>query len=237
MAWSPPSMQIRIRKALEAQRRGAVALLIVADVHNHPGPENFEALSANYWPAKLPRIERYALQTRVESIRVPVVQISRSAAAELLHGSERPLDALARAAESGAVEKALTFDDVTVTISTDVRRHVVPDRSVIAALHGSDPKLKDEWVVISSHHDHEGADGALIFNGADDNGSGTIGLIEIAEAYAIAARKGQRAAAVDPLRLVQLGRTRPPRVVGVRREASHAPCQYRRCAQHGHGRP
>ena len=181
-----------LRKALEAQRRGAVALLIVSDVHNHPGLENFEALSASYWPAKPPRLERYALQTRVESIRIPVAQISRSAAAELLRGSDRPLDALARAAESDAAAKALTLDDVTVTVSTDVRRHVVPDRSVIAALEGSDPKLKDEWVVISSHHDHDGADGAMILNGADDNGSGTIGLIEIAEAYTIAARKGQR---------------------------------------------
>jgi hypothetical protein len=181
-----------LRKALEAQRQGAVALLIVSDVHNHPGPENFEAQSTAYWPAKPPRIERYALQSRVDSVRIPVALISRSAAALLLEGAGRPLDALARAAESETDAKPLAIDDVIVTVSTDVRRHVVPDRSVLAALHGSDPKHKDEWVVISSHHDHDGADGALILNGADDNGSGTIGLIEIAEAYAIAAGQGQR---------------------------------------------
>jgi hypothetical protein len=181
-----------LRKALEAQRQGAIALLIVSDVHNHPGPENFEALSTAYWPAKPPRIERYALQSRVNPIRIPVAQISRSAAALLLEGADQPLDALARAAESDTNAKSFAIEDVFVTVSTDVRRHVVADRTVLAALYGSDPKLKDEWVVISSHHDHDGADGALILNGADDNGSGTIGLIEIAEAYTIAASNGQR---------------------------------------------
>ena len=79
-----------------------------------------------------------------------------------------------------------------VKLSTDVRRHIVPDRNVLAALEGSDPKLKDEWVVISCHHDHNGADGDQVFNGADDNGSGVVGLVEIAEAYALAAKEGHR---------------------------------------------
>jgi Zn-dependent M28 family amino/carboxypeptidase len=47
-------------------------------------------------------------------------------------------------------------------------------------------------VVISGHPDHDGADGAQIWNGADDNGSGTVGLVAIAEAYALAAREGRR---------------------------------------------
>jgi Zn-dependent M28 family amino/carboxypeptidase len=62
----------------------------------------------------------------------------------------------------------------------------------MAAIEGCDPKLKDEWVLISCHHDHDGTDGNQIFNGADDNGSGTVGLIEIAEAYALAAQEGCR---------------------------------------------
>ena len=63
---------------------------------------------------------------------------------------------------------------------------------MVAALEGCDPKLKDEWVVISCHLDHNGADGDRIYNGADDNGSGTVGLLEIAEAYALAAQQGHR---------------------------------------------
>ncbi len=181
-----------LRKAIEAQRRGAAALLIVSDVHNHPGPENFGAQASAYWPARPPRIERYALQSRVEQVRIPVAQVSGSAASDLLQGIDRSLQELARDAESSQDAGVVAMDDVTVTLSTDVRRRVVPDRSVIAALRGADPMLKDEWIVISCHHDHDGADGATILNGADDNGTGTVGLIEIAEAYATAAREGQR---------------------------------------------
>ena len=62
----------------------------------------------------------------------------------------------------------------------------------MALLEGSDPQLKNEWVIVSAHYDHNGADATQIFNGADDNGSGTVALIEIAEAYALAAKEGQR---------------------------------------------
>jgi Zn-dependent M28 family amino/carboxypeptidase len=68
----------------------------------------------------------------------------------------------------------------------------VPDRNVVALLEGSDPRLKNEWVIVSAHYDHNGADATQIFNGADDNGSGVVALIEIAEAYALAAREGRR---------------------------------------------
>jgi Zn-dependent M28 family amino/carboxypeptidase len=47
-------------------------------------------------------------------------------------------------------------------------------------------------VIVSAHYDHNGADATQIFNGADDNGSGVVALIEIAEAYALAAREGHR---------------------------------------------
>ncbi len=66
------------------------------------------------------------------------------------------------------------------------------DRNVLGLLEGSDPTLKDEVVIVSAHYDHEGADGATIFNGADDDGSGTVALMEIAEAYSLAAAAGQR---------------------------------------------
>ncbi len=60
-------------------------------------------------------------------------------------------------------------------------------RNVIAKLEGSDPQLKNEYVVYSAHWDHLGKDpkltGDQIYNGAIDNASGTAGLLELAEAY------------------------------------------------------
>ena len=73
-----------------------------------------------------------------------------------------------------------------------MNRHIVPDRSIVGLIEGSDPQLKDEVVIVSAHHDHEGADGNQMFNGADDNVSGTVAVIDIAEAYVLAAKAGQR---------------------------------------------
>lgn len=60
--------------------------------------------------------------------------------------------------------------------------------NVVALLRGSDPELRDEYVVLSAHFDHVGigmpVDGDSIYNGADDNASGTAALLEVAEALA-----------------------------------------------------
>jgi Zn-dependent M28 family amino/carboxypeptidase len=54
---------------------------------------------------------------------------------------------------------------------------------VVSCKPGSDPKLKDEWVVLGAHYDHLGVDEwGRIFRGADDNGSGTSCMLEIAQA-------------------------------------------------------
>jgi hypothetical protein len=180
-----------LRKALTAQERGAVGILFVADTHNHPGPENFEGPAKSSWPEKPPRIQSYTLQDWVERVDIPAGAISTGLARELLRGAGRPLEDLGRASEKPHRGMAIEVDRI-VTLSTDVRHHVVPDRNVIAAIEGCDPKLKDEWVIISCHHDHNGADDSQIYHGADDNGSGTVGLIEIAEAYALAAQQGAR---------------------------------------------
>jgi len=69
--------------------------------------------------------------------------------------------------------------------------------NVIAMMEGSDPVLKNEYVVMSAHMDHIGLsqplpNGHNVNNGADDDGSGTTGLLGIAHAYAMGAAKGIR---------------------------------------------
>jgi Zn-dependent M28 family amino/carboxypeptidase len=179
------------RKALTAQEKGASGILFVSDVHNHPEPENFEAVARAAWPEKAPRISRYLLQDWGDRVHIPAAQISTALARTLLRQVAGSLENRARASEK-PIEKIVDTNFVRVAFTTDVRHHIVPDRNVLAALEGSDPKLKDEWVVISCHHDHNGADGDQVFNGADDNGSGVVGLLEIAEAYALAAQEGHR---------------------------------------------
>jgi Zn-dependent M28 family amino/carboxypeptidase len=77
-------------------------------------------------------------------------------------------------------------------MTTTVHRPVTTLRNVAAMVEGSDPQVRTETVIVVAHLDHEGVDGGQIYTGADDNGSGTVGLLEVAEAYALAARDGQR---------------------------------------------
>ena len=65
-------------------------------------------------------------------------------------------------------------------------------RNVGAWLPGTDPKLKDEFIIVSAHFDHLGSRGDVFFPGADDNASGTSMLIETAEAFAKSGRRTKR---------------------------------------------
>ena len=182
-----------LQKARTAQQKGAVGILFVSDLHNHAEPENFEALARAAWPEHPARIPAYTLHDWVERIQIPAARISMAPARTILSGIESRLELLARSSEKPREGSAFSREGPpVVTLTTDVRRHVVDDRNVMAAIEGSDAKLKDEWVIISCHHDHNGADGERVYNGADDNGSGTVGMLEIAEAYALAAQDGRR---------------------------------------------
>jgi Zn-dependent M28 family amino/carboxypeptidase len=67
-------------------------------------------------------------------------------------------------------------------IRIQIRRRRGACRNVAAMVEGRDEKLKSEYVLLGAHHDHLGAREGGIFNGADDNGSGTVALLEIAQA-------------------------------------------------------
>lgn len=182
-----------LKKVLAAQEKGAIGVVFVEDVHNQTAPTSFGAQAANYWPDAAPRIERYTLMTWAEQIRIPVVQVSAAVARRFVAGQSQSLLDLAKSAETrGGVTPVALPGAGTLHLSTNVTRTTVADRSVIAMIEGSDPALKSEYVLVSAHIDHEGADGANVWNGADDNGSGTVGLMAIAEAFADAARAGQR---------------------------------------------
>jgi Zn-dependent M28 family amino/carboxypeptidase len=76
---------------------------------------------------------------------------------------------------------------ISVSIHVVSRHTQVTSPNVAAMLRGSDPRLRDEYIVYSAHADHlgigEAVNGDAIYNGARDNASGTAALIEIARAF------------------------------------------------------
>ncbi len=78
--------------------------------------------------------------------------------------------------------------DWSAALQTHARVDATEAWNTIGWLEGSDPELRDELVIFTAHMDHVGVgrpvDGDSIYNGADDNGSGTAAIVELAEAFA-----------------------------------------------------
>ncbi len=116
--------------------------------------------------------------------------------AELL--GVKNLEALAEV-QSGIMADPAAFEahelDFILNHNPVVNENTVVTKNVVALIEGSDPELKDEVVVLSSHYDHVGvgrpdSTGDNIYNGADDDGSGTVATLQTAEAMMAAKKAG-----------------------------------------------
>ena len=181
-----------VRKVLAAQARGAAAVLVAPDVHNHARTRGPARPMGTVWPSRPPRVPRYGLASWVEAVRIPVVHISGDLAERIAEAAGRSLSELAEAAERPGGVAAVALEGPRVEVTASVRRTTVSNRNVVGLIEGADPELRDEWIVIGAHYDHDGAIGSTVYNGADDDASGVAALIEIAEAYRAAARDGAR---------------------------------------------
>jgi len=92
-------------------------------------------------------------------------------------------------------------------------------RNVVGYLEGTDPELKDEFILIGAHHDHigvRGSEGDTIYNGADDNATGATAVLALAEYYA-RVRTNKRSIIFATFTAEERG------LVGSRHLASHLP--------------
>jgi hypothetical protein len=115
---------------------------------------------------------------------LPVVGVSYSAARPIFAQADLQLGAVRSRSEA----RPLPLHGVTIALSTPVRVVSAQVPNVVAVLPGSDPLRRPEHVVFSAHFDHVGtgapdARGDSIYNGADDNASGTSAVLEIARAF------------------------------------------------------
>jgi Zn-dependent M28 family amino/carboxypeptidase len=118
------------------------------------------------------------------------------AAKKLLAGSKQDFDALKKA----ALSKDFRPVSLGATATFKLKQTIRPFKSlnVVGKIEGSDPKLKDEWVLYSAHWDHLGREasqpGDNIYNGAVDNASGVAALIELAQAHSKLPKPTRRSA-------------------------------------------
>jgi Peptidase family M28/PA domain len=109
------------------------------------------------------------------------------AVAKAIAGGDSCWNAWVNAGKSGKVQG--TVIKANVKLAYDKKTEELSSSNVLAYLEGSDKS--NEWLVISAHYDHLGKRGDVIYYGADDDGSGTVGVLEIAEAFVKAKQEGK----------------------------------------------
>lgn len=169
-------------KALNAQARGAVALLVMAEP-NRKHPSNLERVNRIGGSAKrVPPLPGQALPD--DELRIPVLTVSDTVATALLAKAGATAQALQSAIDQSLSPQSRPLADTTVALHLEnTARSRGVSANVVGLLPGSDPTLAPETVIISAHHDHDGSSGPEIWHGADDNGSGTVGVVALARAF------------------------------------------------------
>jgi hypothetical protein len=169
-----------VTKVENAMEHGAVGVVIVNGPNNRSAGDDDPLIG-------LGNVGRLRNQT------VPVVHAKQAVLARLLEDETKDLAAFQKRLDRTRLPASVVIWGKTVSVSVRLRTPEKRTQNVVALVEGSDPKLRQEYVVVGAHYDHIGL-GAYgsrspkgrgkVHNGADDNGSGTVAVLEAAEAAA-----------------------------------------------------
>jgi hypothetical protein len=133
---------------------------------------------------------------------VPFVTASVAMLDKIFQGERRSAAyLLQQAAEGGSVESFELSAGKRLSLTVAAREETVYTQNVVGVIEGGDPVLKDEYVAVGAHYDHVGVAPATaataagadrVYNGADDDGSGTVSVLEMAHAFATAPARPKR---------------------------------------------
>jgi len=186
------------RKAMAAQQskiqylaeHGAKAVIQIDTFLDHMSPE----LKASYSGAGQPVLKTAASVAKMQNTKtVPSIRVTTAVANEILKKAGTTVSAMQEKIVS-TVKPASQLIKVASSGSALKAENKVRAENVLGFLEGSDPVLKDEILVITGHYDHIGLTTSgtdKVNNGADDDGSGTTGVLMIADAFTKAKKAGK----------------------------------------------
>lgn len=113
------------------------------------------------------------------------LEIRQDVATKILGVSQEKLAEMFLTIKQGKQVPSQSIPSKSLEINLEVDTSPGVTHNVVAWLEGKDEVLKNEYVLFGSHHDHVGVREGKVFNGADDNGSGTVAMLELAQAMII----------------------------------------------------
>ena len=169
-----------INKAINARNHGAAGLILVNDTGAHPGKEDeLIQFGSLYGP---------------EEMKFAALMLKADRVDAWLKSSGKTLDGLRRAIDKDLSNQSFALDpSLRVKFAVGIQRTRRQVANVVGLLRGSNAKLADQAIVIGAHYDHLGLGGGnslapsetgKVHHGADDNASGTSGVLELASGLA-----------------------------------------------------
>jgi len=180
-------------KMMIAQRHGAVALLVAPDPNHKAEQQRGPLDTPQQGRGAVPRTPRPTQAVDGED-SIPVFNVSARISEQLLAATGKKPSELQSAIDATLkpVSAALGDAEAELHVATSQRKRQA-SYNVIGMVEGSDARLKNETILFSGHHDHDGlAVTGAIYHGADDNGSGTVGVVALAHAFAANPAKPKR---------------------------------------------
>lgn len=170
-------------RASEARQKGAVAALSVISCEREAAMAESGLAFDN---PLIPRLQEEG-DTPPSPVSSPLdrIEIRHALAASILGISEEDLAGMFETISSGRRLESSKIVGTTLDINIQIETSRGVTQNVVAFLEGTDPLLKQEYVLFGSHHDGIGFREGRIFNGADDNISGVAAMFELAEAIKI----------------------------------------------------
>lgn len=177
-------------KVQNAEAHGAVAVLLAPEpAHRHPSAQEIRKRIGHQVEHAAKPIPSQALAD--EPPHIPNVVISAEVADALLATSGQTAAALQQAIDRDLKPQSRALDDTAVHLHLhNKERRAARSWNVVGLVKGTD--LAGETIIISGHHDHDGESDGKIWRGADDNASGSVGVLALARAFAAAPVKPRR---------------------------------------------
>jgi hypothetical protein len=185
------------RNRLEAFEKAGVVAIILVNPDSDPvsgwSTNQIYPAKGNYYEADKPLATYYdtqmAMPTDTLSVSLPIITVTNRLANELIKGTGLNFTEFEKTVAKTMLPASRELTGKAVAFHTSVKSEVLKVRNVIGYIEG---EKKDEYIVVGGHYDHLGKWDGYIWNGADDNGSGTVGVMEIAKAFMATGKKPQK---------------------------------------------
>jgi hypothetical protein len=178
-----------------AMEKGAVAVITVytvQDISLHFA-ENIFRYNYDDYEGDVPRQnlsnKRYSFPDDTVSETIPAFNVTLRLARELISGTGIDFDVFEKKVQETMKPSSKELKDKRIYFRTTVKTSIIKARNIVGTIEGQNP---EEILVVGAHYDHLGKYNGFIYNGADDNASGTVAVMEIARACMATGTKPKR---------------------------------------------